>query len=587
MTENLVNISSMFSLWKPGIVQIGNIPLGGSFPVRIQSMTNTPTLDTDATVKQCIRMIEAGCELVRVTAQNLKEAENLAVIKKELRKAGFMIPLIADVHFNPAVALKAARIVEKVRINPGNYAEKRTLNTAYTNAGYKEEIEKIAQQLLPLLKVCKENGTAIRIGTNHGSLSGRIMDRYGDTPLGMAESAMEFVRICHDAGFQHLVLSMKSSNVRVMVEATRLLVHKMITENMMFPVHLGVTEAGNDLEGRMKSAAGIGTLLADGIGDTIRVSLTETPENEIPVARQIVSFFPKPKRTGKDLKQATELRFTSDFAYERRISSLVGNIGNGNAPVVLRELDAIHTIDELGHAEGNHGNWFAESEPDAGLGAIRYLIADPLQDHVFPHFSKQLSENDCVLVLKLTSPESIIKIRSIINELDRIEPKVPIILAFEDANTELSGFAIDAALRLSPLLNDGLCDGIFLRNKKIDPEKVNDVAFGLLQATRARITQTEYIACPGCGRTQYKLEEAFEKVKAATSHLKGLKIAVMGCIVNGPGEMADADYGYVGQGSGKVSIYKGKTPLMKNIAEDNAIDALISVIADHGQWVSP
>lgn len=577
----------MFSLWNPGVVRIGNIPLGGSYPVRIQSMTNTPTLNTEATVRQCIRMIEAGCELVRITAQNLKEAENLDVIKRELRKAGFLTPLIADVHFNPEVALKAARIVEEVRINPGNYAEKRIMSAVYTDAGYEEELARIALRLLPLLKVCKEYGTAIRIGTNHGSLSGRIRHRYGDSSLGMVESTMEFVRIFNDAGFHNLVLSMKSSNVRVMVEATRLLVHKMITENMMYPVHLGVTEAGNNLEGRIKSAAGIGTLLADGIGDTIRVSLTEEPENEIPVAKQIVSFFPKPKRIEHALTHSLNLSQIPDFEYKRRISSPACNIGNGNAPVVLHELNGIHTIDEYGHIEGNHGNWFADSEPEPGSNLIKFLFIDPMQDQLYLQRLKQLSVNDFVLVLNMTSPESIFRVRSMISELDRIEVKAPVILAYDSAHPELPGFAIDAALRLSPMLNDGLCDGIFLKNSELDPEKVNVIAFGILQATRARITQTEYIACPGCGRTQYKLEEAFEKVKAATSHLKGLKIAVMGCIVNGPGEMADADYGYVGQGSGKVSIYKGKTPLKKNIEEEDAVDVLISVIEAHGQWVSP
>jgi len=587
MKENPLSISSMFSLWNPCVARIGNIPIGGSYPVRIQSMTNTPTLDTEATVKQCIRMIEAGCELVRITAQNLKEAENIDVIKRALRKAGFLTPLIADVHFNPEVALKAARIVEKVRINPGNYADKRIISAVYTDTGYEEELVRIAERLLPLLKVCKEYDTAIRIGTNHGSLSGRIMHRYGDSPLGMAESAMEFVRICNDAGFHNLVLSMKSSNVRVMVEATRLLVHKMIKENMMYPVHLGVTEAGNNLEGRMKSAAGTGTLLADGIGDTIRVSLTEAPENEIPVAQQIVSFFPKPNRTIRDFEQIAERNTTPDFEYKRRISSPVSLIGNGNVPVVLHELNGIHTIDEQGHIEGNHGHWFADCEPEPGSNLIKYLFIDPMQDELFRQRLKQLSGNDFVLVLKVTSPESIFRVRSTISELERIGVKVPVILAYESANPELPGFAIEATLRLSPMLNDGLCDGIFLNNSELDTEKVNFIAFGMLQATRARITQTEYIACPGCGRTQYKLEEAFEKVKAATSHLKGLKIAVMGCIVNGPGEMADADYGYVGQGSGKVSIYKGKTPLKKNIAEEDAVDVLISVIEAHGQWASP
>lgn len=581
MANEPANTAHIFSFWEPKVVNIGNIPLGAGFPVRIQSMTNTPTMDTAATVAQCIRMIEAGCELVRITAQNIKEAENLAEIKKQLRKAGYQIPLIADVHFRPDVAELAARLVEKVRINPGNYTDKRTSNKTYSETGYQNELEKISNRIQPLLKICREHGTAIRIGTNHGSLSWRIMERYGDTPAGMAESAMEFVRICDGVGFHNLVLSMKSSNVRVMVEATRLLVYKMMHEGMQFPLHLGVTEAGNGLDGRIKSAAGIGTLLADGIGDTIRVSLTEAPENEIPVARQIVSFFPKPKRTERDVNQSMKTAVVPGFEYKRRISLPVGSIGNGNVPVVLQESKDLHTVDEHGQVEGNHGNWVAGKESNAGSGQIQYFYADPIDEKSFGQNLKQLSGKNLVLVAAMIDPESIHKVRKMINELDRAGIKVPVILAYEGATPDLTSFAIDTALRLSPLLNDGLCDGIYLTNPQSDRKELNSVPFSILQATRSRITQTEYIACPGCGRTQYDLEGTFEKVKQATSHLKGLKIAVMGCIVNGPGEMADADYGYVGQGNGKVTIYKGKTAVKKNIPEQDAVAELISVIGGY------
>ena len=588
MAASQAGINPVFSAWNPRVVQIGNIPVGGSFPVRIQSMTNTQTLDTAATVAQCIRMIEAGCELVRITAQNIKEAENLGAIRKELLKRGFSIPLIADVHFNPDVALVAARIVEKVRINPGNYADKRSNIKSFSEAGYEAELDRIASRLYPLLKVCQEHGTAIRIGTNHGSLSGRIMHRYGDTPEGMAESAMEFVRIFNAYGFHKLILSMKSSNVRVMVEATRLMVHKMIMEEMQYPVHLGVTEAGNMLDGRIKSAAGIGTLLADGIGDTIRVSLTEAPENEIPVARQIVSFYHKPdneKIGDRELKPQDVL---PDFEFKRRISLPAGSIGNGNVPVVLRETNGVQTVDEQLNIEGNHGGWKRPDEKEPETGYIHYLHAGFIQHETLPeHWDQNEITKNTVLVFNVASPASLQHIRAGIKSMDAHGLKLPVLLAYKNDEPDLARFAVNASLCLSPLLIDGFCDGIFPVNQVADPEKVNAVAFAILQATRTRITQTEYIACPGCGRTQYDLEGALERVKSATSRLTGLKIAVMGCIVNGPGEMADADYGYVGQGSGKVTIYKGKTPIKKNVPELNAVDELIAVIGAHGQWKYP
>lgn len=579
---------SFFSKWNPRVVRVGDIPIGGEFPVRIQSMINTPTLHTASAVAQCIRMIEAGCEFIRITTQSIREAEHLAVIKEALRKAGYSIPLIADVHFKPAVAEVAARLVEKVRINPGNFADKRASNAVYTETDYKIELERIAKNLYPLLKICKEYGTAIRIGTNHGSLSGRIMNRYGDTSEGMAESAMEFVRICNAEGFHKLVLSIKSSNVRVMIEGTRLLVYKMIEEDMQYPIHLGVTEAGNGLEGRIKSAAGIGSLLADGIGDIIRVSLTEAPENEIPVAKQIVSFYPKFVKKDIKLHQALKPDDFLEFKHSRRISRPAGNIGNAKVPVVLSDCDSVHSIDEQFQIEGNLGSWNPAGDKKNEDAFIHYLKVDPFQDTAFTRLLGQvLLKSNTALVFNVSTPDSISRIRKKISMMDGCGIKLPVLFAFDDNDPDLSHFAISAALSLAPLINDGLCDGVHLRNSAIAPEKVFSVAFYILQATRARITHTDYIACPGCGRTKFKIEDALEEVKSATSHLKGLKIAVMGCIVNGPGEMADADYGYVGQGSGKVSIYKGKTLVKRNVPEQEAVNELISVIKAHAQYLSP
>ncbi len=574
---------SHLTFWNPIEFNIGGILLGGNQAVRIQSMTNTPTLDTTATVAQCIRLIEAGCELVRITAQSIAEAKNLAVIKQEIRNAGFDTPLIADVHFKPAVAEVAARLVEKVRINPGNYTDKRSQGKTFSESSYHEELERIAQRLQPLLRICREHGTAIRIGTNHGSLSWRIMERYGDTPLGMAESAMEFVRICNTAGFHKLVLSMKSSNVRVMVEATRLLVHKMIQEKMQYPLHLGVTEAGNGPEGRMKSAAGIGSLLAAGIGDTIRVSLTEAPENEIPVAQQIVSFFPAKAKNTFQVPDNYEPGFTVDFGFERRNSRPAGSIGNGNVPVVLQEEHGVHTIDENENIEGNYGEWVSLDEACNEPGKIQYIRLEKAGDEEFTKILvRKKTLDNAVLVFRVKNLQLLAGIRKLIREMDGQGIKMPVILNFEDNESDVSRFAVSASLHLAPLLNDGLCDGIFLQNKQLKSPAILATAFGILQATRSRITQNEYIACPGCGRTQYDLEGTLEKVKYATAHLKGLKIAVMGCIVNGPGEMADADFGYVGQGNGKVSIYQRKTLVKKNIPEGEAVRELVALIKAQG-----
>jgi len=584
MAADSFNFSSFFSTWNPRVVSIGNVQMGGSYPVRIQSMTNTPTLATEATVAQCIRMIEAGCEMVRITTQNRKEAENLAKIKKMLRESGFDTPLIADVHFNPAVAEVAARIAEEVRINPGNYVGKTSSDLRWTLREYEAELERISLQLRPLLDICKEYGTAIRIGTNHGSLSGRILDRYGDTPLGMAESAMEFVRICHNQGFHNLVLSLKSSNVRVMIGATRLLVHKMIAEKMMYPVHLGVTEAGNNLEGRIKSAVGIGGLLADGIGDTIRVSLTEAPENEIPVARQLASIYPKP--FSRKIKPVPDEVFNADtdFSYRRRISSPVDSIGNGKLPVVLWGTEKLRAVDENCADEGAHGLLVMNETDTPGTGEIRYSLIDPYAATALP---EDFNSARLVLVLKIKDAGSVTLSKKIHAELEKKQYSMPVILAYEQPDPDAALFAVNASALLAPLLNDGLCDGIWLNNPALTQQQVVNIAFGILQAARARITKTEYIACPGCGRTQYNLEESFEKVKQATAHLKGLKIAVMGCIVNGPGEMADADYGYVGQGSGKVALYRGKTLVKRDITESEAVAELIGLMKLQGHWQYP
>ncbi|MGB4204627.1 MAG: (E)-4-hydroxy-3-methylbut-2-enyl-diphosphate synthase [Bacteroidales bacterium] len=573
-------------IWNPRPVKIGNVVIGGSEPVSVQSMTNTSTSDIRATAEQCKRLAEAGCALVRITARNHREAENLADIKKELRDAGINIPLIADVHFSPSVAEIAAGLVEKVRINPGNFVDKRQAKFQYSESEYNAELSRIYERLKPLLDICRQNSTAIRIGVNHGSLSGRIMQRYGDTPAGMAESAMEFVRMCHNAGFHQLVLSMKASNVRVMVAATRLLVQKMIAEQMQYPIHLGVTEAGNGLEGRIKSAAGIGTLLADGIGNTIRVSLTEAPENEIPVAREIISFFEEAKTSNSSIIFNTDV-FTdaSLIDYRRRHSRAIGSIGGGNVPVVLWGKTEVCTINEDLVPEGNEGKIITGEKADHSQQGISYMLLDPLVPEVMDFLKTQeTNSGKFIPVFTISNLASIHKTREIINSMGRTNSELPVLLSFTEDDKDIYRFAIRSAIRLAPLLNDGLCDGIYLRNNKTDEQTLAKIAFGILQATRSRITQTEYIACPGCGRTQYDLETALERVKRATSHLKGLKIAVMGCIVNGPGEMADADFGYVGEGNGRVALYKGHTLVKKNIAEQDAVDELINLLKSENQW---
>jgi len=497
-------------------ILVGSIPLGGTYPVRIQSMTNTDTLDTRASVEQCIRIIEAGADFVRLTAQGVREAENLANIKRELQKAGFDTPLIADIHFNPAAAETAARIVEKVRINPGNYADKRAsfAKTELSEKAYNEELERIHKRLLPLINICRENKSAIRIGVNHGSLSDRIMTRYGNTPEGMVQSAMEFIKIFRSENFNDLVLSMKSSDTIVVVRSNRLLVKMMQEAGVSYPIHLGVTEAGEGEDGRVRSAAGIGALLAEGIGDTIRVSLSEDPEKEIPVAEEIVHFLGGSKR-----RVLTPVDF-QDF----------------------RTRDVSYKPEVLTYQEGRY---LKESgKPFQGKMLIfDYKTPPRLPDHSSEEIflSPMFAEDD---------PEK---------------------------------FAIDASALLGRYFILKQADGFCITNRgKVQGEKLKELSFSILQATEARITRNRYISCPTCGRTKFNVQNTVQKIKAATGHLTGLKIAVMGCIVNGPGEMIGADYGYVGAGNGKVHIYRGMVPVLKNVPEEEAVNELLKIIeGDH------
>ncbi|MCD4682365.1 MAG: (E)-4-hydroxy-3-methylbut-2-enyl-diphosphate synthase [Bacteroidales bacterium] len=572
--------------YKSRIVNIGDVPMGGNNPIRIQSMTSTKTMDTEATVAQSIRMIEAGCEYIRITAPGIREAEHLAVIKNELKKNGYSTPLIADIHFQPKAAEVAARIVEKVRINPGNYTDRNKGKVEYSESEYAAEVDKIRKSIRPLINVCKEYGTAIRIGSNHGSLAERILNRYGDTPLGMVESALEFVRICEDLDFHNIILSMKASNVKIMVQANRLLVQKMIEEGMNYPLHLGVTEAGDAEDGRIKSAAGIGSLLMDGIGDTIRVSLTEDPENEIPVAMKIVQSFGfrvqgfelQENESSKDKKP-----LVNPFQYNRKISSKQGLIGDGQPPVVI-----------LNENDFNHEDIHESFLPDYLFTSENKLKS--VDGSGTKHEFKTINANkdykidfsnigNSILVIKSDEECPIQKTKKVILKLVDQGNLNPIILKRKYSGLSKEEFLIRAA-DCSYLLVDGIIDGIWLQAENLDSMTICETAFGILQATGDRISKTEYIACPSCGRTLFNIQETLQKIKSETSNLKGLKIAVMGCIVNGPGEMADADYGYVGTGPGKITLYRRNLPVKKNINEDKAVDEMIKLIKADGNWIN-
>jgi (E)-4-hydroxy-3-methylbut-2-enyl-diphosphate synthase len=620
-------------------------------------MTTTDTMDTMATVEQSIRMIDAGCEYVRITAPSLKEAQNLENIKKELRKRGYSAPLIADIHFTPNAAELAARIVEKVRVNPGNYADKKKFeNIEYTDDTYVAEIDRIRARFTPLVKICKEYGTAMRIGTNHGSLSDRILSRYGDTPLGMVESALEFLRICEDNNYYNIVLSMKASNPQVMVQAYRLLIKKMGELNMNYPLHLGVTEAGEGEDGRIKSAAGIGTLLEDGIGDTVRVSLTEDPEFEIPVAKALVDRYSKrtshkaikdiPDSLIKDNPESGDHKSGnwnlpySPYEYQRRISHEAVNIGGSNVPRVIADFSTRQTITAASFFAVGYNysvpldKWnLTDQACDyifAGDNTVDFAIPGTLgiiynsakwnllQDKTrsYPLFSFRefldapekstelnfvsVNINDIlqfsgsgilqftssiVLVLETNNEHGMAEQRRAFIELMNLNFKVPVIIKRDYKGIDEEKFQLYVSTDLGALFLDGFGDGVWATSENVPVKAINSTLFGILQATRTRISKTEYISCPSCGRTLFDLQETTARIRVRTDHLKGIKIGIMGCIVNGPGEMADADYGYVGTGIGKITLYKGREVVERNISSEKAVDALIELIKKHGDWV--
>jgi (E)-4-hydroxy-3-methylbut-2-enyl-diphosphate synthase len=627
-------------------VNIGNIPLGGSNPIRVQSMTTTDTMDTLATVEQSIRMIEAGCEYVRITAPSLREAENLKNIKSELRKKGFHVPLIADIHFTPNAAEIAARLVEKVRVNPGNYADKKKFQQIeYTDQQYGEEILRIRERFLPLVKICKEYGTAMRIGTNHGSLSDRIMSRYGDTPLGMVESALEFLRICEDESYHNVVLSMKASNTQVMVQAYRLLVAKLNEEGLKpYPLHLGVTEAGEAEDGRIKSAVGIGALLEDGLGDTVRVSLTEEPEFEIPVAINLVRRY---ENRSNHASIAPIVDNPIDpYAYNKRASTEVDNVGGKNVPRVVvdvskMEITEYSDLKAIGYEYSETLDKFHMTDQGAdyiysGSKSIPFLLPAGLREIVAYEEWKKLQDttarfpmiswNDLdkvdkwhekinfvsiaasetrldalskykgrplVLVLTTRNAHGLAEQRRFFVALENEQLSLPVVVSrFYDSIDE-ERLLLYASTDVGGLLIDGLGDGVMLQwrasveNRETYLSLLNRTSFGILQAARTRMTKTEYISCPSCGRTLFDLQETTAMIRSHTDHLKGVKIGIMGCVVNGPGEMADADYGYVGSGKGKITLYKGQDVVKRGVPSENAVLELIDMIKEDGAWIEP
>lgn len=601
------------------IVEIGDTPLGGEYPIRLQSMTNTPTKDTKACIQQAERIIRAGADYVRLTAPTIADAENLKNIHEGLRTGKYRTPLIADVHFNANVADVAALYVEKVRINPGNYVDpaRRFKHLDYTDEEYAKELKKLEERFIPFLHICKEHHTAIRIGVNHGSLSDRIMSRYGDTPEGIVESCMEFLRICRKESFDNVVISIKASNTVVMVRSVRLLINVMDKENMHYPLHLGVTEAGNGEDGRIKSAVGIGALLSDGIGDTIRVSLSEAPENEIPVARKLVAYITA--REGHVYIPGKVYEGFNYLAPERRHTRAVHNIGGNNVPVVIS--DRIDCAGEM--PDDEKGNEFRPDYVYTGVHlpakekreeGVEYIVDAPVwkgEPHTWPAFSQQalFMLSSCPATLKFLFASDMAFTDEVLAAL-KFHPEVVVISQGRSANRlgehrsiahrmmteglenplvffqqyghnvdEKEDFQIESAADMGALLFDGLCDGIFLFNQGNIPHSViEETSYSILQATRTRICKTEYISCPSCGRTLFELEGVIAKVKAATKDMKGLKIAIMGCIVNGPGEMADADYGYVGAGPGRVSLYRKKECVEHNIPQEQAVEKLLALI---------
>jgi (E)-4-hydroxy-3-methylbut-2-enyl-diphosphate synthase len=662
--EGYSNSLTRYSRFLTREVQIGDIPMGGLNPIRIQSMTTTDTMDTIGTVEQTIRMVESGCEYVRITAPSVKEAENLANIKKELRYRGYNVPLVADIHFTPNAAESAARIVEKVRVNPGNYADKKRFeNIEYTQIAYQAELDRIYKKFTPLVKICKEYGTAMRIGTNHGSLSDRIMSHYGDTPRGMVESAMEFIRMCEDLNYYNLVISMKASNTQIMVQAYRLLVETMVKEGMNYPLHLGVTEAGDGEDGRIKSAVGIGTLLEDGLGDTIRVSLTEDPEFEAPVAKAMALRYEQrtlalaaeniavaaPVSTASvvsttpDLSAGESIKVLdlpyNPYEYSRRQTLPVGHIGGHYHPVVMLDVslenlkdpyflsavgykysagldkynmadqacDLVYLGDNLPSFSfpGNlkqiyNVNTWAGLADKANCHPLfsfsEYVVAGIKDDHlnlVTINTSLDLSTTDLsvldscvVVVLETNALHGMAAQRSFFVELLKQGLQIPVIIKRSYEGVSADDMMLYSATDIGALFTDGFGDGIFIKaDPSVGLSLVNSTSFGILQATRTRISKTEYISCPSCGRTLFDLQETTQLIRSRTDHLKGIKIGIMGCIVNGPGEMADADYGYVGTGPDKITLYRGREVVKKNVNSARALDDLIELIKEDGNWI--
>jgi (E)-4-hydroxy-3-methylbut-2-enyl-diphosphate synthase len=657
-------------------VKIGDLLLGNFHPIRLQTMTTTDTMDTIATVEQSIRCIEAGAELVRITAPSKKEAENLQNIKDELRKRGYNTPLVADIHFTPNAAEIAARIVEKVRVNPGNYVDKKKFEQIeYTDAEYLEEIDRIRERFTPLVKICNEYGTAMRIGTNHGSLSDRIMSRYGDTAIGMVESAMEFLRIARAESFHNIMLSMKSSNPQVMVQAYRMLINHMMDEfNECYPLHLGVTEAGDGEDGRVKSAAGIGTLLEDGIGDTVRVSLTEDPEFEIPVCRDLVKRYQQTEKPTAKIPaiSASGLPY-SPFEYKRRESFAVGNIGGKQVPVVIADLSKLDSItpnelERVGYkydevtdkwsigdmaadyiftanqtlnfelpgtlkvivypeawkasvatiaGEQKYFPIFADSgfaDAEVKNDLLNFVMVDCYNDDTelndYTYLDVLANDPTVVLCLSSTNKNAMQSVRRMFIELMNRKIKNPVVLItdsnWQTADEHLIHYSTECGALLLDGMGDGICLGMSTKSYSLQaanysqntagrnylsnqsPEQfINNTAFSILQATRTRISKTEYISCPSCGRTLFDLQETTAKIRSVTNHLKGVKIAIMGCIVNGPGEMADADFGYVGSGPGKITLYKGKEVVKRSVDSEVAVDELINLLKENSAWVEP
>ena len=576
-------------------VRIGNLIMGGNFPVRIQSMANTNTNDIDNSVDQCLRIVNAGADLVRFTTQGMKEVESLKIIHQTLREKNCHIPLSADIHFNANVADLAAQHVEKVRINPGNYVSgiKSDLTTDYTDEEYTLEYEKIRARFIPFLNICKTNNTAIRIGVNHGSLSERMLNRWGNTAEGMVESCMEFLHICREEDFQRVVISMKASNTVMMIQAVRLLVERMESEDMHFPLHLGVTEAGDGEDGRIKSAVGIGALLAEGIGDTIRVSLSEEPEAEIPVAKLLADYI-----TQRENHPRIELKSANPFSvelYKRRKTYTIGNIGGENIPVVISKPvnHASLKADYILQNEtivSSKGEIFKIYTPENFLTSKEDIVFLKMS---YPELNTDIisrlkNNKKTVILLETSHPNPVGEQLAFIHTLMAEGCETPVITAGKYRENDLEALQIKSAADLGVIFVDFLADGIFLDNEGIvSVEDVLSVSFGILQASRVRVSKTEFISCPGCGRTMFELQGVIASIKAKTSHLTGLKIGIMGCIVNGPGEMADADYGYVGAARGKVSLYKKHECVEKNVQAEEAVEKLIDLIKANGDWKEP